>query len=110
MKKKNKVNKELAAKKKLLNIPGLTEGQKHIIDKFPIVHVIWEDAHSANGWHGEKDIDGFAKSEEGIISEIGYLIKSTSKYIVLASKISPEGMFGGLMKIPKTWMSMVRIT
>lgn len=75
-----------------------------------LIYIEWCDAVHNAQWF-VKD-DAFIWAEEGsewIIKECGYLLKETKEYICLANRYKPadnntDEQFGGLQKIPKTWI------
>jgi hypothetical protein len=77
--------------------------------KIQLVYIEWCDAISkTEGWESLEDAKNWAKSEDWIIRQAGYLIEDNPKYILLAGQYNPqketEDQFSNLTKIPKTWI------
>ena len=87
----------------------VSDVQNEMCNRFPVVEVIWEDAHSTMGWVPPEGVDDFVKADEGIVVDVGYLLEETEEHVLLATKISAGGQFGGLMKIPRTWCKITKI-
>lgn len=69
-----------------------------------IVYVEWCDAAShENEWMELSDVIEWADNEDWVIKQTSFLVKETTEYIVLASRMN-ETHLNGLMKIPKTWI------
>lgn len=57
---------------------------------------LWMDMDSAIAWADESD---------EVIKQVGFIIKETNKFIVLASSVNPQShctKVSGLIKIPKS--------
>lgn len=78
--------------------------------KYLLVYIEWCDAiDGTTGWQTVKDIKEWAKSDEWIIKQVGWIMKETKKYILICSKYNPQGdgyhdMVAFPTKIPKTWI------
>ena len=48
--------------------------------------VEWQDAHSASGWHTDKQVEEFINQEKCLCDEIGWLISETKDEIVMAAR------------------------
>jgi hypothetical protein len=69
----------------------------------------WCDAQTyVEGWHSEEDILRWAKTDNWIICQVGYLLIETKEYLVIATQHNPqidtEDQFAEITKIPKTWI------
>ena len=76
-----------------------------------LIYIEWEDAIANSSWHTEKELEAWAKCNNSIIKEVGWLYKETKTHIVLIGrwleeyeKESEYKSFGLLQKIPKTWI------
>ena len=74
-----------------------------------LIYIEWADAHTQAGWTHKDNAEDWAENSDWFISEVGYLVKETPKYICLAAFIRPESkdfdlQYGDLHKIPKTWI------
>lgn len=74
-----------------------------------IIYIEWCDAvNNLASWISLDDAVTWADSEHWLVKQSGFLVKETSEYILLASKINlydpeqPE--LGGLVKIPTPWI------
>lgn len=72
--------------------------------KKPIVIVDWEDTTSHHSWEKEKDAD-FTIS---MCHSIGWRLKSSSRYILLAQQMDETGYFTDRVKIPKGCIESIR--
>lgn len=77
--------------------------------KYPLIYIEWCDAISRGAqWITEKKAKHWGRSDEWIISEVGFVIKETKKYLLICAKVNyqenGEVMLDQLMKIPKTWI------
>jgi len=71
----------------------------------PLIYIEWGDAISNTGWVSEDDAVAWADSEDWIVKNIGWVVKETKDYILLAGKYSEGSEEWGLVhKIPKTWI------
>jgi hypothetical protein len=79
----------------------------HSFTKFPPVEIIWNDAYSKNGWKCDQDIREMA--QRGIVCKsVGYLVRESKKYMVLAHGLSEDNNFQDLFSIPKGCIRSVR--
>ncbi len=74
-----------------------------------LVYVEWCDAISLEvQWQTEEELLEWAKSEDWIVRQVGWIIEETEKYILLAGKISHDSngdtQVGLGLKIPTTWI------
>ncbi len=78
--------------------------------KYKLTYIEWCDAIDAGtGWKTVEDAKDWAKSNEWIIKQVGWILKETKKYILICSKFNPQGEdyhdeVSQLTKIPKTWI------
>lgn len=77
--------------------------------RFPLIYVEWCDAMvNQSSWLSLEDALEWGKSENWIVTEVGFLLDETKEFILIANKKSsydkenPE--IGGVMKIPTTWI------
>lgn len=80
---------------------------KHKIT-YPLVRVEWIDAVSNSKWFDKDDLEKWVTTISDCWCEnIGWLVKKTKHYIVIASRSTQlnmeETQFGLLQKIPRTW-------
>ena len=78
-------------------------------EKYKLIYLEWTDALSYDvGWIDEDEAFEWAKNEEWIVKQCGWLIEENSKYIVIATKYCHQtrakSMFSKFSKIPKTWI------
>ena len=77
--------------------------------KYKLVYLEWGDALYTSSWVSKRHIKEWADSSDWIVKHVGWIIKETSKYIVISSRLSLKDdsngdEFGALQKIPKTWI------
>lgn len=71
-----------------------------------LIYIEWCDATSFDDvWKTKDESIEWAENSSWIVCNVGWLVKETPKYILLASKkCRDEDYIGGLIKIPKTWI------
>jgi hypothetical protein len=81
----------------------------------PIVFIQWVDAHNNTGWFTNDEMAGWIDHTNWYSDDVGYLVKETKTMLVFAQRHDPpvganrEEQWGGLHKIPKTWVKSRRI-
>lgn len=73
------------------------------------IYIRWCDATSRyESWSSLEDSLNWANSNFWEIEEIGWLLKETKEYILIAGKVGfengKEPLYGQVTKIPKTWI------
>jgi len=84
--------------------------------KTPIIYIEWMDSHSNHSWYTNEEMDQWAKGV-WYCNDVGYLVRETKMQLVLAQRHEPAGngtasekeQWGGLHKIPKTWIRNRRL-
>ncbi len=77
---------------------------------YKLIYLEWCDAiESRAGWQEIDVIKYWAKNEDWIVKECGFLIEENKEYLLFASRIGDyhndnTPKFGSIMKIPKTWI------
>jgi len=74
-----------------------------------LIYIEWCDAIEAQKtWQSLEEIKEWADTNNWIVCEVGYLIKETKEYILIANRASlydeDEPTYAGVMKIPFTWI------
>ena len=74
-----------------------------------LIYIEWCDAiESQANWQSLEVIKYWAKTDNWIVRECGFLLEENKEYILLANRISnPEEdqpQYAGIMKIPSTWI------
>jgi hypothetical protein len=77
----------------------------------PIIYIEWVDAHNNTGWFTDDQLDSWAPGD-WYCNDVGYLVRETTRMLVFAQRHEPGGrsesdgvqQWGGLHKIPKTWV------
>ena len=76
---------------------------------YPLIYIEWCDAMiNQSSWVSKEELIDWSDGENWVVKEVGFLIKETKEYILIANKMScydkenPE--LGGAMKIPTTWI------
>ena len=78
-----------------------------------LVKIGWADAiENLNGWHTLEEALEWAKDDNWIVHQVGWILEETKDYILLSSKQNDasggrDSTFGGLFKIPKPWVLYV---
>ena len=72
-------------------------------DLFPVVLITWEDAETDHGWEEHESIGG----DLPIAYTIGFLVKETKGYYLVASTIT-EDSNNGRFKIPKSMVTSMK--
>jgi len=67
------------------------------MENYKIIEVEWIDTSSISGWHDKDIIDN---PIDFTCHSVGYLLKETPEYIMLAQSYQPD-QFGELLYIPK---------
>lgn len=65
--------------------------------KYPAVLVVWDDAEVSNDWDVQNEN---AELEEALVETLGFLVKETEKYYLVASTLSGDHT-NARTKIPK---------
>lgn len=82
--------------------------------RIPIVYIQWVDAHGNTGWFSIPEMENWTQSD-WYTDSVGFIVKETEKMIILAERHEPTGhangeeQWGGLHKIPKTWIRNRRL-
>lgn len=76
--------------------------------KLPLIYLEWEDAMSRSSWIDDSDLEAWSK-DGFYVCQVGWVLKETSKFIMLASRRNPESewgqtQWGNIQRIPKTWI------
>lgn len=66
--------------------------------KYPVVLIEWDDAEVSNDW--EEIPVGKEEMEEGLVETIGFLVRETEKYYLVASTLAASHT-NARTKIPK---------
>lgn len=76
--------------------------------EYKLIYVEWCDAiTNEKSWLSEEEAIEWAETENWINQHVGWVIKETDEYILVAgekSKCLSGGSFGHVTKIPKTWI------
>ena len=75
---------------------------------FPLIYIEWYDAIEAQTtWESLDELLKWAKKDDWITKEVGFLLKETDNYILIANRIGGnehQKEFSGVMKIPSPWV------
>jgi len=74
-----------------------------------LIYIEWCDAMTSEAtWMTETEALAFGEDESWVNKEVGFLIKETGKYLLIASQTSHydenELKYGNVTKIPTTWI------
>lgn len=72
--------------------------------KYDAVLVVWDDAEVSNDW--EVQVEG-TPLEEALVETLGFLVKETDKYYVVASTLSADHT-NARTKIPKGMIKSIQ--
>ena len=56
-----------------------------------LIHVKWDDPSTYNGWRSEEEVDEWAKQDATLCETVGWKIRESKDYIILASSVNSEG-------------------
>lgn len=77
-----------------------------IKNEFPLVYIEWTDAVSdENAWISNRFSNEWADNKEWIIKQVGFILKETKDYLLIAYAINPQledTKVCGRFKIPKS--------
>lgn len=65
-----------------------------------LVKVIWDDAHSAQGWIQHQDIEHFTNDPLSRCIHAGLFVKKTKEAFILTFGISSHGSIDGTIEVP----------
>ena len=78
--------------------------------QYRLIYIEWADAITDTGWKTEKQSIKWAESNDWVVKNVGWLLKETKGYILLAAKYSEITQeYGLLHKIPTTWIRKRKI-
>ena len=76
---------------------------------YPLIYIEWSDAMAnISSWMTEEDAIEWAENGEGLVKQVGWLIKEGESYLLIAGRLgqinlgSPD--IGGVFKIPTKWV------
>jgi len=67
--------------------------------------ITWTDSSSMDGWTCYETV---LSLEPAAIKSVGYVVKETTQFIVVASHLGPDGV-DGIMSIPKACITGRRV-
>jgi len=78
-------------------------------DQYPLIYLDWCDAMAnISSWTTEDDAIEWAENGEGLVKQVGWLIKETKNYLLIADRLghinSGSTDLGGVFKIPTRWV------
>lgn len=76
---------------------------------YKLYYIEWMDAMAYLAtWGDKEEITDWARSNEGLVKQVGWIIEENDNYILLASRIglinTDEPDFGSVFKIPSRWV------
>ena len=71
--------------------------------------ITWADAESWASWHTEAGIEDVVNSETFWIEMSGWILYEDTRFIVLSTKRSRDGLWGNVYKIPKAWVTKKKV-
>jgi hypothetical protein len=67
------------------------------------VYIEWEDIISTDsGWHTYEEAVEWTKTENSIVTQVGYVIVDNSKYLVITESYFQNSTIGTVIRIPKS--------
>lgn len=81
---------------------------------YPLIYIEWADAMAnLSTWIDVEDAIEWAENGEGLVRQVGWVIKETQNYLLIADRLgqinSTVPDLGGVFKIPIKWVKK-RIT
>ena len=81
---------------------------------YPLVYIEWCDAMAnISHWMNEDDAIEWAENGEGLVKQVGWMIKETKSYRLIAGRLgqinSDSLDLGSLFKIPTQWVKKKQI-
>jgi len=79
------------------------------------IYIEWADAISSGCvWINKDELEDWLDTSEWIVKQVGFVLKETDKYILLASHYKLEDkwgveQYGHLQKIPKGWIRKIKV-
>ena len=70
-----------------------------------IVYVKWEDSHVSGAWVDREDVATWSLT----IDTVGYLFAEDNRTISIASSVSKNGNFSGVIKIPRSCIRKMKM-
>jgi hypothetical protein len=63
---------------------------------------------NASSWKSPADVDKWAAKDEWLVHSVGFLLRETPDYYVLANSWTlDEQYYSGLIKIPRAWAAKI---
>ena len=75
------------------------------MQRYPLVEVWWDDASALR--HGWLEVSEELKPQ--MVLTVGFLIKETDDYIMIAQDVDPQGMHNGRSQIPRGMVRNIKI-
>jgi len=75
-----------------------------------LIKIGWADAiENLYGWHTKKQSLKWAKNDNWIVHQVGWILEETDDYILFTSQYNQatakrKETFSGLFKVPKPWI------
>lgn len=74
-----------------------------------LIYIEWYDAMvNLSSWITQEEAIEWAENGEGLVKQVGWVIKETKSYILIASRLgqinSTSLDLGGVFKIPTKWV------
>lgn len=69
-----------------------------------MVAVTWDDAKTIDGWGDDDD-----KLTPCHVVSVGFLVRKTKDYIVLAQDLAPDGLICGRGQIPRGMVKKIKV-
>jgi hypothetical protein len=74
-----------------------------------IVKVIWDDAHSAQGWIADHDVEHFINNPLSRCIHVGLFVAQTEKALILTFGMSEHGTIDGTIEIPPSCIIEMKV-
>jgi len=66
-----------------------------------LIVVEWEDIVSTDsGWHTLQEAKDFVETENGIVTQVGFLLRKDEKYLIMTESYFKRGTVGVVIRIP----------
>ena len=78
--------------------------------KYPLVLVEWDDACNMGTWHDEQEIDVWLKDNHFQCQSVGWLVRNTKNFVVIAARVSwGDKQYGLLEKLPRKMIKKIKV-
>lgn len=76
-------------------------------DQPPLIYIEWCDAIGQESWNSKETLIEWAKQDNWVVKEAGFLLDETKQYLLIANRCTENDdmpNYSCTTKIPKTWI------